>query len=65
MSVEFQGIKIVDAILVFKNKRGLRFLILFFLISKKNLGGVVEEDGFSKNLNVVSKARACIIFQKQ
>lgn len=62
MSVEFQGIKIVDAILVFKNKRGLRFLILFFLISKKNLGGVVEEDGFSKNLNVVSKARACIIF---
>jgi hypothetical protein len=40
MSVEFQGIKIVDAILVFKNKRGLRFLILFFLISKKNLGGL-------------------------
>jgi hypothetical protein len=40
MSVEFQGIKIIDAILVFKNKRGLRFLILFFfLISKKNLGG--------------------------
>lgn len=64
MSVEFQGIKIIDAILVFKNKGGLRFLILFFLISKKNLGGggVVEEDGFSKNLNVVSKARACIIF---
>jgi hypothetical protein len=62
MSVEFQGIKIVDAILVFKNKGGLRFLILFFLISKKNLGGFVEEDGFSKNLNVVSKARACIIF---
>jgi hypothetical protein len=39
MSVEFQGIKIIDAILVFKNKGGLRFLILFFLISKKNLGG--------------------------